>query len=159
QCTVGRHRAFRLHREFRASPCRGATASGWEGAIPVVVPSCGRHDPLQHRRTRDLSPGDSQVNDFFRTCREAAARGVTRVPLTRDVVLDSDTPVSAFHKLHCGDYGFLLESLEGGERWARYSFLSTEPATIYRYRGDACEVSDRDGAWRAHCTQAPLPHL
>ncbi len=38
------------------------------------------------------------------------------VPVTRQVVLDGDTPVTAFAKLHRGRYGFLLESLEGGER-------------------------------------------
>ena len=50
------------------------------------------------------------------------------VPVTRQVVLDGDTPVSAFAKLHRGPYGFLLESLEGGERWARYTFLCDRPA-------------------------------
>jgi anthranilate synthase component 1 len=40
------------------------------------------------------------------------------VPLTHQVVLDGDTPVTTFRKLHRGSYGFLLESLEGGERRA-----------------------------------------
>jgi anthranilate synthase component 1 len=57
------------------------------------------------------------------------------VPVTRQVVLDGDTPVTAFAKLHQGPYGFLLESLEGGERWARYTFLATDPREVYRYRG------------------------
>jgi len=61
------------------------------------------------------------------------------VPVTREVVLDGDTPVSAFAKLHRGPYGFLLESLEGGEKWARYTFLSTNPREVYRYRGRTAE--------------------
>ncbi len=93
-------------------------------------------------------------------CREAAAQGLTRVPLTREVVLDGDTPVSAFAKLHRGAHGFLLESLEGGERWARYCFLATEPATVYRYHGtDVQQLSD-DSQWQfAGADVAPLAHL
>ena len=70
---------------------------------------------------------------------ERARQGGGMVPVTRQVVLDGDTPVTAFAKLHRGPYGFLLESLEGGERWARYTFLSTDPREVYRYRGRACE--------------------
>ena len=51
-----------------------------------------------------------------------ARQGGAMVPVTREVVLDGDTPVSAFAKLHRGRYGFLLESLEGGERWPWVSF-------------------------------------
>ena len=42
-------------------------------------------------------------------CRTAASQGFTRFPLVRETVLDGDTPVSAFAKLHRGEYGFLLE--------------------------------------------------
>ena len=66
------------------------------------------------------------------------------VPVTRQVVLDGDTPVTAFAKLHRGRYGFLLESLEGGERWARYTFLATDPKEVFRYRGRVLPV-DRGG--------------
>ncbi|MGH7593805.1 MAG: anthranilate synthase component I family protein [Gemmatimonadales bacterium] len=93
-------------------------------------------------------------------CRQAADDGYSRVPVSREVVLDGDTPVSAFAKLHRGPYGFLLESLEGGERWARYSFLATEPTAVYRYRGDRVEQSGRDGEWSAATERTtPLSHL
>ena len=49
------------------------------------------------------------------------------VPVYREIVADLETPVSAFLKINRGGYGFLLESVEGGERLARYSFLGTEP--------------------------------
>ncbi|MGH7582100.1 MAG: anthranilate synthase component I, partial [Gemmatimonadales bacterium] len=81
------------------------------------------------------------------------------MPLLREVVLDGDTPVSAFAKLHRGDFGFLLESLEGGERWARYSFLATEPAAVYRYRGSAVERLDANDGWKHQPDAAPLAHL
>ncbi len=100
------------------------------------------------------------MSDAFELCRAAAAAGYTRVPLVQQVVLDGDTPVSAFAKLHRGEYGFLLESLEGGERWARYTFLATDPVTIYRYRGTVRERRDADGRWRREDgTAPPLRHL
>jgi anthranilate synthase component 1 len=49
------------------------------------------------------------------------------VPVSIEVVADRDTPVSVFEKLVGGDAGFLLESVEGGERWARWSFVGWHP--------------------------------
>src|ERR1043166_10322187 len=49
------------------------------------------------------------------------------VPVVREVVLDADTPLAAFVKVARPPFAFLLESLVGGERWARYTFLGTEP--------------------------------
>ncbi|MES1260039.1 MAG: anthranilate synthase component I family protein, partial [Gemmatimonadota bacterium] len=100
------------------------------------------------------------MSDHLARCRDAARNGYTRVPLTREVVLDGDTPVSAFAKLHRGGYGFLLESLEGGERWARYSFLATEPGAVYRYRGQSVEQHSRSDHWIAAADDAdPIAHL
>ncbi len=100
------------------------------------------------------------MSDIFAQCRMAAEAGYTRVPLTRAVVLDGDTPVSAFAKVHVGEYGFLLESLEGGERWARYSFLATEPESVFRYRGNRAEQRRPDGTWEIHSNALPpLAHL
>jgi anthranilate synthase component I len=98
------------------------------------------------------------VSGFEDFARRAAPGGI--VPVTREVVLDGDTPVSAFQKLHRGRYGFLLESLEGGERWARYTFLATDPREVLEYRGTACRRwTERDG-WQALETgMAPLDHL
>jgi anthranilate synthase component I len=91
---------------------------------------------------------------------ERARQGGGMVPVTREVVLDGDTPVSAFAKLHRGAYGFLLESLEGGERWARYTFLATEPREVFRYRGRECSRWTAQDGWRVVETDvAPLEHL
>ena len=99
------------------------------------------------------------MSNALEQCRSAAQQGFTRVPLVREAVLDGDTPVSAFAKLHRGDYGFLLESLEGGERWARYSFLATEPEAVFRYHGTAVERRAPEGSWRAEGLAPPLTHL
>jgi anthranilate synthase component 1 len=82
------------------------------------------------------------------------------VPVVRQVVLDSDTPVTAFAKLHRGRYGFLLESLEGGERWARYTFLATDPKEVFRYRGQECARWTESTGWSVVATDvAPLEHI
>jgi anthranilate synthase component 1 len=52
------------------------------------------------------------------------------VPVYREIKADLETPVSAYLKIAKGSYSFLLESVEGGERLARYSFLGTEPAMV-----------------------------
>jgi len=54
------------------------------------------------------------------------------VPVCRDIQADLETPVSAYLKIARGSYSFLLESVEGGERLARYSFIGTEPLLILR---------------------------
>jgi anthranilate synthase component 1 len=99
------------------------------------------------------------MSSLFAQCQAAAREGFTRFPVVREAVLDGDTPVSAFAKLHRGDYGFLLESLEGGERWARYSFLATEPQAVFRYHGTVVERRSADGGWDAEETSPPLTHL
>ena len=53
------------------------------------------------------------------------------VPVYREVRADLETPVSAFLKVARGPYSFLLESVEGGERQGRYSFIGTEPYRVY----------------------------
>ena len=89
-----------------------------------------------------------------------ARRGGAIVPVTRQVLLDGDTPVTAFAKLHRGRFGFLLESLEGGERWARYTFLATDPREVFRYRGRQCERWTAATGWRPEADDvAPLDHL
>lgn len=54
------------------------------------------------------------------------------VPVYREITADLETPVSAFLKVQSGDYSFLLESVEGGERLARYSFIGTNPYRVIR---------------------------
>ena len=63
--------------------------------------------------------------------RGLASRG-NIVPIYREVPADLETPVSAFLKIARGDHSFLLESVEGGERLARYSFMGTEPYKVLR---------------------------
>ncbi len=52
-----------------------------------------------------------------------AARGFNRVPLARDLLADLETPLSTYLKLGAGPYSYLLESVQGGEKWGRYSMI------------------------------------
>ena len=71
-----------------------------------------------------------------------ASEGFNLIPVSREIAADLETPVSAFLKVARGDYSFLLESVRGGEKWGRYTFLGTEPAKVIRARGD------RTMSWR-----------
>src|SRR5512142_3140585 len=82
------------------------------------------------------------------------------VPVMREVVTDADTPVAAFAKIARPPFAFLLESLVGGERWARYTFLGTEPREAWRYRGRSVERWTAESGWRpAGETDDPLDHI
>ena len=62
------------------------------------------------------------------------------IPVYREILADMETPVSAFLKIDDGKYSFLLESVEGGEKWARYSFLGSRPEVVVRSFGRTVEV-------------------
>lgn len=66
--------------------------------------------------------------------REAAKSGNT-IPVYRSILADMETPVSAFYKLMPDNYAFLLESVEGGENVARYSFLGSQPSVLFHSKG------------------------
>ena len=57
-----------------------------------------------------------------------------------EILADRETPVSAFQKIGTTNCSFLLESMEGGEKWARFSFIGYEPALVFRSKGKTVEV-------------------
>lgn len=73
--------------------------------------------------------------------KEKAKLGNT-VPVYRPILADMETPVSAFYKLMPNNYAFLLESVEGGETLARYSFLGTEPSMLFHSKGHQVTIED-----------------
>jgi anthranilate synthase component 1 len=64
------------------------------------------------------------------------------IPVYREILADMETPVSAFRKIDDKQTAFLLESIAGGEKWARYSFLGSGSCKIFRCRGPQWEVLD-----------------
>ena len=57
------------------------------------------------------------------------------IPLCKEIPADLETPVSAFLKIRTGKNDFLLESVVGGEKWGRYSFLGSDPIAVFSSRG------------------------
>jgi anthranilate synthase component 1 len=94
----------------------------------------------------------------FDSFRSLAAKG-NLIPVYREILADMDTPVSAFRKIDDGRYSFLLESIEGGEKWARYSFLGSSPEVIIRSRGNTVETLALDGSLTSVEVPDPLAFL
>ena len=61
-----------------------------------------------------------------------AAQGYNRIPLMREVLADLDTPLSTYLKLADGPYSYLFESVQGGEKWGRYSIIGLPCRTLIR---------------------------
>lgn len=106
---------------------------------------------------------------------ERLSREATLVPVYRELLFDTDTAVSAYAKLARPPFGFLLESVVGGETWARYTFLGTEPRAAWRLQGSRIDrwtaaegwvegeesadpLGELDALMSAH-TPAQLPRL
>ncbi len=81
---------------------------------------------------------------FKQFCELAKRHNV--IPLHASLAADLDTPVSAFMKIKKGHFNFLFESVVGGEKWARYSFLGTGTREVYEF--DASSVADPMAALR-----------
>src|SRR6266849_1922711 len=69
-----------------------------------------------------------------------AAQGFNLIPVFEEVAADLETPVSAFLKVARDDYAFLLESVRGGEKWGRYTFLGSEPSVVMRARKNRMDI-------------------
>jgi anthranilate synthase component I len=80
------------------------------------------------------------------------------IPVYQELLMDLETPLSFFKRLERDRYSFLLESVEGSERWARYSFLGTRPQRIFKARGNQVEIIER-GKSEKSVADAPLEIL
>jgi anthranilate synthase component 1 len=86
------------------------------------------------------------------------ARQGNLIPVYQELLMDLETPLSFFKRLERDRYAFLLESVEGSERWARYSFLGTQPQRIFKARGNQVEIID-NGKTKRLQSAAPLQLL
>jgi anthranilate synthase component I len=89
---------------------------------------------------------------------ESLAQNYRLVPVYRRIVSDVLTPVTAFHQLHGGAHGFLLESVVGGDIVGRYSFLTTDPRVQFSARGSQVEVRQGTRIEQFH-SDNPLENL
>ena len=102
------------------------------------------------------------------------AEGYSRIPITRTLLADTETPLSTFSKLCKAPYAFLFESVEGGEKWSRYSIvglpatqrIAVSGKTVSRYQGGELVESHESTdplaeieALHQSASSAPLPSL
>ena len=150
---VPRLRTHRLReRAAQRGPTRGPqdredSAHDWKMSLCV-------RGAASARRT-----GGNAMTTFDRFKALAVRGGL--VPVWRDCLLDGETPVSAFAKLRRGPFAFLLESAPaGGETWARYTFMGTEPRGAWRLTDGVAEDWTPDKGWHGARTPAdPLADL
>jgi anthranilate synthase component 1 len=70
--------------------------------------------------------------------KQLAAQGFNRIPVVLETFADLDTPLSVYLKLANKPYSYLLESVQGGERFGRYSFIGLPAETRFEVRGHTC---------------------
>src|SRR5437016_12353506 len=93
--------------------------------------------------------------DFLKTARRGDL-----VPIYREILADRLTPVSAFEKIAGDRNSFLLESVEGGETIARYSFLGSDPFLLLHYRdGQPANFMQNLRATMARYKAVKVPNL
>jgi anthranilate synthase component 1 len=97
----------------------------------------------------------SRYHPDFNTFKEQA-REANLIPVYREILADMETPVSAFKRVNRGRYSFLLESVEGGEKWARYSFIGVDPKLIFTSKGNWVEIREGKSSKKMKGVQDPL---
>ncbi len=85
-----------------------------------------------------------------------AAEGYNRIPLAFETLADFDTPLSLYLKLADTPYSYLLESVQGGEKWGRYSIIGLQSRTVLRAHGLKVSVSVDDVEVESHDCEDPL---
>ncbi len=79
-----------------------------------------------------------------KTFNALAAQGHNRIPIACEVLADLETPLSVYLKLASGPYSYLFESMQGGEKWGRYSIIGLPCRTLIKINGNDIRV-ERDG--------------
>ncbi|MBI3479828.1 MAG: anthranilate synthase component I [Nitrosomonadales bacterium] len=87
-----------------------------------------------------------------------ARQGYNRIPLVAETFADLDTPLSLYLKLANKPYSYLLESVQGGERFGRYSFIGLPADTRITVRGKLVTLSQKEGE-TAHTVENPLDFI
>ena len=98
------------------------------------------------------------IQPSFEEFKQRAKKG-NLIPVYREILADMETPVSAFLKIDDGRHSFLLESMEGGEKWARYSFLGSRPSVIVKSSGRTVEITRAGKKQKTQFDRDPLEAL
>ncbi len=87
------------------------------------------------------------------------AREYQLIPVTREVLFDTNTAVTAYAKIRDGKFSFLLESVIGGEKWGRYTFLGSAPREVLRAQHGGITRWTAQHGWQNVAAADPLAYL
>jgi anthranilate synthase component 1 len=85
--------------------------------------------------------------------------GYNRIPVVCDVMADLDTPLSVYLKLAEGPYSFLFESVQGGEKWGRYSIIGLPAQQVVRISGHQVQIEEKGDVVESHEVEDPLAYI
>ncbi|MBA4395521.1 MAG: anthranilate synthase component I, partial [Desulfobacca sp.] len=98
------------------------------------------------------------ITPDFETFEKLTRQG-NLIPIYQEILADLLTPVSVLMKLRFLPYAFLLESMEGGEKWGRYTFLGADPAVVFKVLGEDCLISKNGDSRKINHQGNPLQIL
>ena len=95
----------------------------------------------------------------FEQFQQYAAEGHTLIPVVREVLSDLDTPLSVYLKLADGPHTYLFESVEGGERFGRYSIIGLPAHRVYAFAGHTLFVTELGELVETRVVDDPLAEV
>jgi anthranilate synthase component 1 len=102
-----------------------------------------------------VSGGSDMITPSLEDFKKMASQG-NLIPVFEEIHYDLETPLSAFRKIDDQKTSFLLESVEGGEKWGRYSFLGSGSSRLFRSRGEEFEILKNGEVLRKGNVKDPL---
>jgi anthranilate synthase component I len=90
---------------------------------------------------------------------QLASQGYNRIPLMREVLADLDTPLSTYMKLCSAPYSYLFESVQGGEKWGRYSIIGLPAKRIITANGKQITIKDNNEVVEEYNVDDPLAEI
>ena len=88
-----------------------------------------------------------------------ARQGYNRIPVVRELLADLETPLSTYLKLARGPYSYMLESVQGGEKWGRYSMIGLPCRTLLRVVGNSLTVEQDGDVVERHESSDPFQFI
>ena len=86
-------------------------------------------------------------------------QGYNRIPVFQEVLADLDTPLSAYLKVAQGPYSYLLESVQGGEKWGRYSMIGLPCRRVLKVFNDKVQIHEQDELIEETIVEDPLSYI
>lgn len=90
---------------------------------------------------------------------ELSNQGFNRIPVYQEVLADLDTPLSTYLKVAQGPYSYLLESVQGGEKWGRYSMIGLPCRRVLKVNSHTVTIEDNGDVVETHEVDDPLDFI